>query len=164
MSETAWPGEGVKILLLDVDGTLTDGGMYFAADGPALKRFDAKDGLGLQLLQQAGVEVLLISADNSPITAARAEKLGIEQVELGCKDKGAAVRKILQARDLPAGQACYMGDDLTDLEALAAVGHPAAPADAVAEVKAVAEYVTQAPGGHGAVREVCDRIQAALGD
>jgi len=164
MSETSWPGEPVKILLLDVDGTLTDGGMYFDASGLALKRFDVKDGLGLVLLQRAGVEVVLISADNSPITTARACKLGIEQVELGCKDKAAAVRDILQTRGITPEQACYMGDDLTDLEALAEVRHGVAPADAVAEIKAAAEYVTEASGGHGAVREVCDLLRAALAD
>jgi YrbI family 3-deoxy-D-manno-octulosonate 8-phosphate phosphatase len=162
MNQPDWPGGPVLILMLDVDGTLTDGGMYYSVDGLAMKRFDVKDGLGLVLLRQAGVEVALISADRSPITAARARKLGIERVELGCEDKGAAVRQLLAERGLRPEQACYMGDDVTDLSAFAEAGHTAAPADAVPEVRAAAEYLTSAPGGRGAVREVCDRILSAL--
>ena len=160
MTNPDWPGGPIRILILDVDGTMTDGGMYYSAEGLALKRFDVKDGLGLVLLQRAGVEVAILSADQSPITATRARKLGIERVELGCEDKGCAVRQLLEEHGLTPGEACYLGDDVNDLPAFREVGHPAAPADAVPEVRAAAEYVTSAPGGHGAVREVCDRIRA----
>jgi YrbI family 3-deoxy-D-manno-octulosonate 8-phosphate phosphatase len=162
MNQPNWPGGPIKILILDVDGTLTDGGMYYSAEGLTMKRFDVKDGLGLVLLQQAGVEVAIVSADQSPITATRARKLGIESVELGCADKGCAVRRLLAARALQPEQACYMGDDVTDLPAFREVGHTAAPADAAPEVRGAAEYVAGAPGGRGAVREVCDLILAAL--
>lgn len=163
MQPVSWPPEPVRLLVLDVDGTLTDGGMYFTADGLAMKRFDVKDGLGLRLLQEAGIEVLLLSTDDSPVTAARARHLKIAQAELGCPDKGERVRGILTERGFAPGEVCYMGDDVTDLPAFAVVGHTAAPADAVAEVRAAAEYVTTALGGHGAVREVCDRLMAAKG-
>ena len=162
MNQPDWPGGPIRILILDVDGTLTDGGMYYSAEGLALKRFDVKDGLGLVLLQQAGVAVALVSNDQSPITVTRARKLGIESVELGCEDKGRAVRQLLGQRGLRPEQACYMGDDVTDLPALAEVGHSAAPADAVPEVLAAVEHVTSAGGGRGAVREVSDLIRAAL--
>jgi 3-deoxy-D-manno-octulosonate 8-phosphate phosphatase (KDO 8-P phosphatase) len=162
MNPTPWPPEPIAILLLDVDGTLTDGGLYYSAEGLAMKRFDVRDGLGIVLLQQAGVEVAVVSADDSPVTAARCRKLGIRQVEIGCTDKAERVREILAARRLRPGQACYMGDDLTDLPAFAAGVHAVAPADAVPEVRAAAEYVTSALAGHGAVREVCDLLRAAL--
>ena len=162
MNNPDWPGRPIRILMLDVDGTLTDGGMYYSPEGLAMKRFEVKDGLGLVMLQEAGVEVAIISADESPITMARARKLGIERVEMGCADKGCAVRQVLEERGLSPAQVCYMGDDVTDLPAFAEVEHAAAPADAVPEVLAVAEYVTKALGGRGAVREVCDRILAAL--
>lgn len=161
MNQPDWPGGPLKILILDVDGTLTDGGMYYSAEGLVMKRFDVKDGLGLVFLQQAGVEVAILSADQSPITATRARKLGIERVELGCADKGGAIRRLLEERGLLPEQACYMGDDVTDLLAFGEVGHTAAPADAVVEVRDAAEYVTSALGGRGAVREVCDLILTA---
>jgi len=158
MSETRWPPHEIKLLLLDVDGTLTDGGLYFTAEGQAMKRFDVHDGLGLIRLQQAGVEVVIISADRSPIIRMRAQKLGIRAVIDGCQDKGKAVRMLLEERELDPSQALYMGDDITDLVAMAEVGHSAAPANAVEAVCEAADYVTARDGGHGAVREVCDLI------
>jgi YrbI family 3-deoxy-D-manno-octulosonate 8-phosphate phosphatase len=151
----------VRALLLDVDGTLTDGGMYFSAEGLALKRFDVKDGLGLVRLRQAGIAVALISADHSPVTAARAAKLGIETVRQGCADKATAVREVLAELGIDAQAACFMGDDVTDLCAFAEVGSSAAPADAVPEVRQAVELVTKAAGGRGAVREVADLLLSA---
>jgi 3-deoxy-D-manno-octulosonate 8-phosphate phosphatase (KDO 8-P phosphatase) len=161
MNPTPWPAEPISLLLLDVDGTLTDGGLYYGAEGMVMKRFDVRDGFGIVRLREAGVEVAIVSADHSPIIAARCERLGLGRPEMGCREKGEAVRAILAARGLEPRQVCYMGDDLLDLPAFAAVGHTAAPAEAVAEVRAAAEYVTVASGGHGAVREVCDLILAA---
>ena len=158
MNETGWPPNEIKLLLLDVDGTLTDGGLYFTGEGQAMKRFDVHDGLGLVRLQRAGVEVVLISSDRSPIIHMRAQKLGIRAVIDGCQDKGKAVRMLLEERELDPSVALYMGDDITDLEAMAEVGHSAAPASAVEAVREVADYVTTRGGGHGAVREVCDLI------
>ena len=158
MNETGWPPHEIKLLLLDVDGTLTDGGLYFTGEGQAMKRFDVHDGLGLVRLQRAGVEVVLISADRSPIIHMRAQKLGIRAVIDGCRDKGQAVRMLLEERELDPSKALYMGDDIIDLEAMAEVGHTAAPASAVEAVREAADYVTTRGGGHGAVREVCDLI------
>jgi len=163
MSETGWPPHEIKLLLLDVDGTLTDGGLYFTGEGQAMKRFDVHDGLGLVRLQRAGVQVVLISADRSPIIHMRAQKLGIRAVLDNCDDKGKAVRMLLEERELDSSVALYMGDDITDLEAMAEVGHSAAPASAVAAVREAADYVTASSAGHGAVREVCDLIMTCLG-
>ena len=150
MTDATWPPSEIKLLLLDVDGTLTD--------GQAMKRFDVQDGLGLVRLQRAGVEVVLISADRSPIIHMRAQKLGIRAVIDGCQDKSQAVRMLLEERELDPSTALYMGDDITDLGAMAEVGHSAAPASAVEAVREAADYVTASSGGHGAVREVCDLI------
>ena len=163
MNETGWLPNEIKLLLLDVDGTLTDGGLYLTGEGPAMKRFDVHDGLGLVRLQRAGVEVVLISADRSPITHMRAQKLGIRAVIDGCQDKSQAVRILLEERELDPSSAMYMGDDITDLEAMAEVGHSAAPGSAVAAVREAVDYVTTRGGGHGAVREVCDLIMTCLG-
>jgi len=163
MNETGWPPNEIKLLLLDVDGTLTDGGLYFTGEGQAMKRFDVHDGLGLVRLQRAGVEVVIISADRSPIIHMRAQKLGIRAVIDGCQDKGKAVRMLLEERELDPSVALYMGDDITDLEAMAEAGHSAAPANAAEAVQEVADYVTTRGGGHGAVREVCDLIMGCLG-
>ena len=162
MIKSTFPPRPIRLLILDVDGTLTDGGLYLSADGQAMKRFDIQDGLGLVRLQEAGVEVALVSADTSAIVQARAEKLGIRAVLTGCDDKVDVVRRLLEERDLTAEQVVYMGDDLTDLGAMAEVGNSAAPASAVAEVLEVVDYVTTRSGGHGAVREICDLILGHL--
>ncbi len=163
MNETRWPPHEIKLLMLDVDGTLTDGGLYFTGEGQAMKRFDVHDGLGLVRLQRAGVEVVLISADRSPIIRMRAQKLGIRAVIDGCQDKGQAVRMLLEERELKPSAALYMGDDITDLAAMAEAGNSAAPANALPTVREAADYVTTRGGGHGAVREVCDLVMTCLG-
>jgi 3-deoxy-D-manno-octulosonate 8-phosphate phosphatase (KDO 8-P phosphatase) len=148
----------VRALLTDVDGVWTDGGMYFDATGQALKRFDVKDGYIVRPLQRAGVRLVWVTGDESAITRARAQKLGIDEVHEGVEDKGAVVRAFLQRHGLQAGEAVYMGDDLNDLPAMQAAGFAACPGDAAPEVIAVADLVTSRPGGRGAVRELCDLI------
>lgn len=160
MNTPNWPPQPIKLLILDVDGTLTDGGLYYGPDGLALKRFDVRDGLGLVQVQKLGVEVVLVTADETPIVTARAARLGIRAVYMGCRDKAAVIREVLAERELTPDQALYMGDDVTDLPAMDQVTHRAAPADAVPAVQQKADYVTQAAAGHGAVREVCDLIAA----
>jgi YrbI family 3-deoxy-D-manno-octulosonate 8-phosphate phosphatase len=108
------------------------------------------------------VAVALISLDDSPITTARAAKLGIQEVHQGCSDKVAAVRDVLARLEISAEAACFVGDDTSDLGALALVGFSAAPADAVAEVREAVQYVTSAPGGRGAVREIAERLLRAI--
>lgn len=153
--------DAIRLLVLDVDGVLTDGGLYYDAAGLALKRFHSKDGLGLKLIQAGGIAVALLSGDPSPITAIRAQRLGIAHVLLGIEDKGAALAGLLMELDLDWPQTAYMGDDLNDLPCLARAGFAAVPADAVPEAQAAAHYVCQLPGGQGCVREVCDLLRHA---
>ncbi len=152
--------EPVEILIMDVDGVLTDGGMYFDAQGQALKRFDVKDGLALVRLHEMDFPTAVVSGDDSAITRARAERLRITHIVLGRMDKEDAVREVLADAGVRAENAVYVGDDVSDLPAMRAVGLGVAVADAVDEVKAAAGWVTERPGGRGAVREVCDAIFA----
>jgi len=152
----------VSVLVLDCDGVLTDGGMYFDAAGQALKRFDVKDGLGLTRLAEMGFPTAVVSGDRSAITAARCEKLCIGHVMLGRMDKQLALSELFATTGLSPEGAVYVGDDITDIPAMRMVGLSVAVADAVDAVLAVADWVTQRPGGHGAVREVCDAIIGQL--
>jgi 3-deoxy-D-manno-octulosonate 8-phosphate phosphatase (KDO 8-P phosphatase) len=151
----------VRALVLDVDGVLTDGGMYYGAAGQELKRFDVKDGMGLHLLQKAGIAVAFITAEENDIVRQRAKKLKVADVQTGVEDKLRAFDAFLASRGLPPAEAAYMGDDLNDLPPLGRAGLALAPADAVAAVRKAAHWVVPRPGGHGAVREVCDAILAA---
>jgi N-acylneuraminate cytidylyltransferase len=151
----------VRALVLDVDGVLTDGGLYYGPDGEGLKRFSVKDGMGLRLLREAGVALALISGENSRIVQRRAEKLKIEDVFVGVEDKLAVLEKLLATRGVAFEEAAYMGDDLNDLASMRRVGLPIAPADAVPEILRAARWVTKRRGGDGAVREVCDAILSA---
>lgn len=154
--------EPVRMLVLDCDGVLTDGGMYFSADGQAMKRFDVKDGLALSRLAGLGFPTAVLSGDQSAITAKRCEVLCITHTILGRLDKEDALRELLATTGVPAEAVVYVGDDVTDLPAMRMVGLGVAVADAVPEVLAAAGWVTQRPGGRGAVREVCDAITAQL--
>jgi len=151
----------VRALVLDVDGVLTDGGLYYAENGDELKRFDVRDGQGLVLLRAAGVLTAIVTRKQTTIVTRRARDLGIVEVRQGVTDKAAALADLLARHRLAAAAACYVGDDVNDLPALRAVGLPIAVADAVPAVCRAAAYVTKARAGHGAVREVCDLILAA---
>ncbi|MGI5816755.1 MAG: KdsC family phosphatase [Armatimonadota bacterium] len=152
----------VRILMLDCDGVMTDGGMYFDASGQAMKRFDVKDGLGLVRLAEMGFPTAVVSGDQSAISAARCDVLRIQYVVLGRMDKQTAVRELLEETGLPAESAVYVGDDISDLPALHMVGLGVAVADAVDVVREEADWVTRRPGGFGAVREICDAIVEQL--
>jgi 3-deoxy-D-manno-octulosonate 8-phosphate phosphatase (KDO 8-P phosphatase) len=150
----------IKLLATDVDGVLTDGGMYFGVDGQMMKRFCVKDGQGMALLRDAGVRLAFITADTSEICRARGEKLRVHDVCIGVRDKAQALGEIMAREGLTKDEVVYMGDDLPDLCLLPLVGAFAAPADAAGEVVAAAHYVTKNRGGYGAMREVCDAIRA----
>ena len=154
----------IKALVLDVDGVLTDGGMYYGPAGEGLKRFNVKDGLGLRLIVEAGVVVALISGENSEILRRRAEKLKLENVFVGVEDKLATLKQFLASKKVALEDVAYVGDDLNDLEALQAVGLPIAVADAVPQVRKAARWVTTRRGGDAAVREVCDALLQARGN
>jgi len=150
----------IKLLALDFDGVLTDNRVLITEDGKEAVLCDRADGLGLNLVKQAGVEVIVLSKEKNPVVAARCQKLGIECIH-GCDDKLAALQKWSVTRGLRSDQIGYVGNDLNDLECLSWVGLPVAVADAVPEAKAAARWVTTQPGGHGAVREVCEAVLSA---
>jgi YrbI family 3-deoxy-D-manno-octulosonate 8-phosphate phosphatase len=160
-SQVADLARNVRLLCVDVDGVLTDAGMYYGPDGEVLKKFNTRDGMGLARVREAGVAVAIISGEDSAIVHARAAKLKIDDVYCGAADKRLAIDALCQRHGLRLEQVAFIGDDLNDVPALECVGLPCAVADAAAPVKALAEYVTQARGGDGAVREVCELLIAA---
>jgi 3-deoxy-D-manno-octulosonate 8-phosphate phosphatase (KDO 8-P phosphatase) len=169
----------VKVAFFDVDGVLTDGGLYFGelpqgdaratpqpgfnAAGETLKRFNSLDGHGLKLLQRAGITPAVITGRDSAVLRARLQALGVVHAHFGTEDKRPAAESTLQALGLDWSQAAFMGDDWPDLPVMRRVAFSCAPANAHAEVKALATYVTQARGGDGAVREFCDLLLVASG-
>ena len=148
----------IRLLLLDVDGVMTDGGIILDSSGGEIKAFNEKDGHGIKLLMRAGVEVGILSGRESPVVTRRAEELGISLVKQRSLNKAGTFREILEERSLKEEEVAYIGDDLTDLPVLRKAGLSAAVADAVEEVKKEADYVTTRPGGRGAVRELIELI------
>lgn len=153
----------IELLLLDVDGVLTDGTVFYTPDAGEIKGFNTQDGFGLRILQEAGVKVGLITARNAEAVSRRAKDLKIEHVCAGCSDKGTAFAEILAKTGLKPEQAACMGDDWLDLPMLLRAGCAFAPANAAPELRQRADYVTERSGGHGAVREVCELILEAKG-
>lgn len=151
----------IRVLVVDVDGTLTDGGMYYGADGEALKKFDTRDGKGLERLRESGVHVCVITAEDSPAAAARMVKLGLDDYHAGVADKPALLSGLLATWRCGLDEVAWIGDDLGDLECMKQVGFACAPADARAAVREAADYVCAQAGGRGAVREVCDLVVEA---
>ena len=153
----------IKLLLLDVDGVLTDGSIVYGNSGTELKAFNIKDGFGIRLLREAGVEVGIITARRSEAVERRAQDMKLAHLYQGVGNKIEAFAEILAAQKLIPQQVAYMGDDWLDLPLLSRVGLAVTVADGVAEVKAVAHYVTRQDGGRGAVRELCELIIEAKG-
>ncbi|MCF6289598.1 MAG: HAD-IIIA family hydrolase [Desulfobacterales bacterium] len=153
----------VKLLLLDVDGVLTNGTITYTDDGNEIKSFHTRDGFGLRILQQGGVEVGLITARSSKAVTRRAEELKLKHVYQKSGNKLEIFEKLLKELSLTPAEVAYMGDDWLDLPLLTRAGFSATVADGVAEVRQRVDYVTENPGGHGAVREVCDLILEARG-
>jgi 3-deoxy-D-manno-octulosonate 8-phosphate phosphatase (KDO 8-P phosphatase) len=151
----------VRALVTDVDGVLTDGGLYYAESGDELKRFDVRDGQGLVLLREAGILTAIVTRKQTTIVTGRARDLGIPEVHQNATDKAAILRDLATRHALAPSEICYVGDDVGDLPAMRLVGIPVAVADAVPEVRKAAAYVTRSGGGHGAIREVCSLILSA---
>lgn len=145
-----------RLLLLDVDGVLTDGRLYRGPGGMELKAFHVRDGYGLKRLMGAGIQVGVISGRDSQATRERLEELGVEHVHLGVRDKTAALARVLQHTALAPHQAAFMGDDLPDLQVMQRVGLALTVADAHPGIRAIAHWVSSLDGGCGAVREACD--------
>lgn len=148
----------IRLLALDVDGTLTDGRLHLDANGGEIKSFNALDGQGLKLLQEAGIEVALITARNSPIVTRRAAELGLAHVYQGSHDKLGSLRALCQILALAPEQTAFIGDDLPDLSVLGWVGLAVAPANAHPWVRTRVHWITRSTGGNGAARELCDLI------
>lgn len=153
----------IRLLLLDVDGVLTNGTIYLDNEGIESKGFNIKDGLGLNLLKRSGIQVGIITGRHSAVVAHRARELGIGLVIQGCRDKLIAGQEIAQGEGLEMDQIAFAGDDLIDLKLLLAVGLGFSVADGAAEVREAVHHVTNSPGGHGAVREMCELILKAQG-
>jgi len=148
----------VRLIVLDVDGVLTDGRLYFGPDGEALKVFDVRDGHGVRLLREAGLAVALLSSRSSPIVARRAGELDIAPVLQGERDKLAGLDRVLASTGVAAADCAYMGDDWPDLPVMAKVGFAAAVADAAPEVRRAAHWIAPADGGRGAVRALAEYV------
>jgi 3-deoxy-D-manno-octulosonate 8-phosphate phosphatase (KDO 8-P phosphatase) len=153
----------VRLMVLDVDGVLTDGRLYYGPQGEAMKVFNVRDGHGIKMLLAAGLRVAILSARRSEIVTARARELGVDQVLQGQSDKQAGFDRLLADTQLTAEQCGYMGDDLPDLPVLRAAGFAATVADACDEAKAAAHWVAMQPGGGGAVRALAEYVLRAQG-
>jgi len=150
----------IRLLVLDVDGVLTDGRLYFGPRGEALKAFHVRDGVGLRELQRVGLEIAVISGRRSPMVAARCRELGVRHVVQGVGDKVAALTRLcVRLKLTPAACAC-VGDDLPDVPLMRVAALSFAVADAHRTARRAADVVTRLPGGRGAVREVCDHLLA----
>jgi 3-deoxy-D-manno-octulosonate 8-phosphate phosphatase (KDO 8-P phosphatase) len=155
--------QGVRVAFFDVDGVLTDGGLFFTESGETIKRFSTLDGHGLKMLQKAGITPAVITGRDSAPLRTRLQALGISHVRYGTEDKAPAAQEILNELGLEWSQAAHMGDDWPDMAVMTRAAFACAPNNAHIEVKAIAHYVTQRDGGHGAVREFCDLLLIASG-
>ena len=153
----------IRLLLLDVDGVMTDGGIIYDINGVETKVFNVKDGHGIKMLQRHGIEVGIITGRTSPVVDIRAKELGIELVYQGSLKKLESYHDVKQKTGLNDCQIAYVGDDVIDVPVMRRVAFAAAPADALIEARTVAHYVTTCAGGRGAVREVCDLILKGRG-
>ncbi len=153
----------IALLILDVDGVLTDGGLYYDASGQVSKRFNVQDGLGIKMARSVGLECAVISGLESPAVASRARELGIAEYHPGHTNKVPIIRDICSRKNLDLAQVAYLGDDWVDASAMRLVGLPMAVANAQPEITALAAWVSKAPGGHGAAREAIAFILEAQG-
>jgi 3-deoxy-D-manno-octulosonate 8-phosphate phosphatase (KDO 8-P phosphatase) len=164
MSSLEQTAAKLRLLVLDVDGVLTDGRIYYGNDGEEIKAFNIKDGLGIKLLQRASVKVAIITGRQSEIVARRARELGISEVIQGREDKRQALLELCSSNNLSLDDCAYMGDDLPDLAAIRSAGLGMTVADASRAVREAADWCSSLQGGCGAVREACEFILAARGE
>jgi len=154
---------GIRLVIFDVDGVLTDASIYLGSDGQEFKAFNTKDGLGMKLLRASGVEIAIITARSSQAVALRMQGLGIEHVYQGCQQKSQAYQALLEKLQLQPAQVAYVGDDLIDLPIMRQVGLAVAVQDAHWLVIEQAHWQTAACGGRGAARELCELLMQAQG-
>jgi 3-deoxy-D-manno-octulosonate 8-phosphate phosphatase (KDO 8-P phosphatase) len=163
MQDVYQKARGIRLAIFDVDGVLTDGSLYYTGSGEELKAFNVRDGHGMKMLQAGGVRLAIITSRNSRCVELRAKDLGIDLLYQGVADKLTAFQELLAQIGLDAAASAYMGDDLIDLPVMRRCGLALTVAEAPAAVKSQAHYISQAPGGRGAVREVCELILQAQG-
>ncbi len=150
----------IKMLIMDCDGVLTDGGMYYSNDGEVLKKFNTRDGMGISLCHNSGIKTAIITGEKSEFIVKRAQKLKIDEVYLGVNEKEKILEKIVKKHNLSYEQIAYIGDDINDIQVLQKVGLPCSVEDAVPEVKSICSVISNKKGGEGAVREIIDTILA----
>lgn len=148
----------IRLFATDVDGVLTDAGMYYSESGDEWKKFNTRDGMGIKLLQKAGLITAIVTQERTRLVARRAEKLAIPELHQGVMDKLTVMRDMARRHGISLKQVMYIGDDVNDIEALQAVGVSAAPADGLPQVLDVVDYVCRQKGGEGAVRELAEMI------
>ena len=148
----------IKMLATDVDGVLTDSGMYYSENGDAMKKFNTRDGMGLVLLRKAGYHIAIITSEDTKIVERRAAKLKITDLIQGARDKVGAMEIVMKRHSLTWDEVAYIGDDVNDLELMKRVGFAATPADGTDQNKKIAHYITGKNGGSGCVREICDLL------
>lgn len=153
----------VKLILLDVDGVLTDGQVAIHAEGTESKRFAIRDGIAMVWAQRAGLRIGLLSARHSATTVHRAAQLGVTLIHQGVSSKARSYQEIIEAEQVSDAEVAYMGDDIVDLAVLGRVGLSTAPSDAVSEVRARVDWISERPGGDGAVRELIELVLKAKG-
>jgi len=151
----------IRLFATDVDGVLTDAGMYYSESGDEWKKFNTRDGMGIKLLQRAGLITAIVTQERTKLVARRAEKLAIPELHQGVMDKLSVIRDMAARHGITLKQVAYIGDDVNDLEALKAVGFSASPADGLPQVIEAVGYVCSKKGGEGAVREIVEMILAA---
>lgn len=150
--------EKIKLLAMDIDGTLTDGGMYYTETGDFMKRFYVRDGMGIDMLHKAGILTAFITHENNQIVIARAKKLNVSKVFLGCTKKDLAIKEIADEFMLEIEEIAFIGDDVNDISALKTSGFSACPSDASPNVYPFVDYISSKQGGKGAVRELAEMI------
>lgn len=148
----------IRLFATDVDGVLTDAGMYYSESGDEWKKFNTRDGMGIKLLQKAGLITAIVTQERTRLVARRAEKLAISELHQGVMDKLSVIRDMAERHGISLRHIAYIGDDVNDLEALKAVGFSATPADGLPQVQKVVDYVCRLKGGEGAVRELVEMI------
>jgi 3-deoxy-D-manno-octulosonate 8-phosphate phosphatase (KDO 8-P phosphatase) len=148
----------IKMLATDVDGVLTDSGMYYSENGDEMKKFSTRDGMGLVLLRKAGYKLAIITSEDTKIVERRAAKLKITDLFQGARDKVAAMEILMKRHSLTWSEVAYIGDDVNDLEVMKRVGFAATPSDGTDQNKKIAHYITKKNGGGGCVREICDLL------
>ncbi|MGB9702422.1 MAG: KdsC family phosphatase [Candidatus Kapaibacteriota bacterium] len=150
--------EKIKLLAMDVDGTLTDASMYYTKDGEYMKKFSTRDGMGMKLLQQIGLKTAIVTTEISEIVVARAKKLNVDKVIMGSTSKDKDIEAYCKEINLSLEEVAYIGDDVNDIPIIEKAGFSACPADASRFVKNAVDYICQANGGNGAVREIAEMI------